>query len=243
MTSKTSQAGFTLIELLVVMVILGLLAALVVPNYVRQGEKSKLQTTRAQIELLGTALDMFRLDVGRYPSSQEGLDALRQRPSSVDRWDGPYLKKDIPRDSWGNAFVYRSPGEAAPYDLMSYGADGVAGGSGAVSLREVSLVHVTKRLLRVSLRHARTVPLPESGHERLEAYERALSQFLQDIEVSPDHVVLCLSRRTACVSRLMVPETARGSLNQVIDYEVERLLPFPREDIYYDYLVHEVTGG
>ena len=130
MANKTLQAGFTLIELLVVMVILGLLAALVVPNYIRQGEKSRLQTTRAQVELLGTALDMFRLDVGRYPSSQEGLEALRQRPSGLERWDGPYLKKELPRDAWGNAFVYRSPGDNAPYELLSYGADGVAGGTG-----------------------------------------------------------------------------------------------------------------
>ncbi len=112
----------------------------------------------------------------------------------------------------------------------------------AVGSREVSLVHLTKRALRVSLRHARTVPLPESGRERAEAYEQALHQFLRDIEVTPDRVVLCLSRRVACVSRLMVPETARGSLSQVIDYEVERLLPFPREDIYYDYLAYEAGG-
>lgn len=112
----------------------------------------------------------------------------------------------------------------------------------AIGSREVSLVHLTKRALRVSLRHAHTVPLPESGRERAEAYEQALNQFLRDIEVTPDRVVLCLSRRVACVSRLMVPETARGSLSQVIDYEVERLLPFPREDIYYDYLTYE-TGG
>lgn len=112
----------------------------------------------------------------------------------------------------------------------------------AVGSREVSLVHLTKRALRVSLRHARTVPLPESGRERAEAYEQALNQFLRDIEVTPDRVVLCLSRRVACVSRLMVPETARGSLSQVIDYEVERLLPFPREDIYYDYLAYEAGG-
>lgn len=130
MVNRTPQAGFTLIELLVVMVILGLLAALVVPNYVRQGEKSKWQATRAQVELMGAALDMFRLDVGRYPSSQEGLEALRQRPSGLDRWDGPYLKKEIPRDPWGSVYLYRSPGENAPYELMSYGADGVAGGSG-----------------------------------------------------------------------------------------------------------------
>jgi len=112
----------------------------------------------------------------------------------------------------------------------------------AVGSREVSLVHLTKRALRVSLRHARTMPLPESGRERAEAYEQALNQFLRDIEVTPDRVVLCLSRRVACVSRLMVPETARGSLSQVIDYEVERLLPFPREDIYYDYLAYEAGG-
>jgi len=130
MANKTPQAGFTLIELLVVMVILGLLAALVVPNYIRQGEKSKLQAARAQVELMGAALDMFRLDVGRYPTSQEGLEALRERPSGLDRWDGPYLKKEIPRDPWGTAYGYRSPGENAPYELQSYGADGVAGGSG-----------------------------------------------------------------------------------------------------------------
>lgn len=112
----------------------------------------------------------------------------------------------------------------------------------AVSTREVSLVHLAKRFFRVSLRHARTVALPESGHERMEALNAALTQFLQDIDVSPDQVVLCLSRRAACVSRLLVPETARGSLNQIIDYEVERLLPFPKEEIYYDYLTYE-TGG
>lgn len=124
------QAGFTLIELLVVMVILGLLAALVVPNYVRQGEKARIKAARVQIENLGAALDTFRLDIGRYPSSQEGLDALRERPSGLDRWDGPYLKKEIPKDPWGNTYMYRSPGEREPYELLSYGADGVAGGTG-----------------------------------------------------------------------------------------------------------------
>jgi general secretion pathway protein G len=124
------QAGFTLIELLVVMVILGLLAALVVPNYVRQGEKARIKAARVQIENLGAALDTFRLDIGRYPTSQEGLDALRERPTGVDRWDGPYLKKEIPKDPWGNSYVYRSPGDKEPYELFSYGADGVAGGAG-----------------------------------------------------------------------------------------------------------------
>jgi general secretion pathway protein G len=130
MTQENGQAGFTLIELLVVMVILGLLAALVVPNYVRQGEKARFKAARVQIESLGAALDTFRLDVGRYPTSQEGLDALRERPSGVDRWDGPYLKKEIPKDPWGNVYIYRSPGEKEPYEMFSYGADGVAGGAG-----------------------------------------------------------------------------------------------------------------
>ena len=130
MTKRNWQAGFTLIELLVVMVILGLLAALVVPNYIKQGDNARVKTTRAQIEMIGTALDTFRLDIGRYPNSQEGLSALRDHPSGVDRWDGPYLKKDVPKDGWGNPFIYRSPGERDPYELLSYGADGVAGGGG-----------------------------------------------------------------------------------------------------------------
>ena len=112
----------------------------------------------------------------------------------------------------------------------------------AVGVREVSFVHLAKRFFRISLLQVRTLPLPESGSERVEALSYALTQFLRDIEVTPDQVVLCLSRRVACVSRLMVPETARGSLRQIIDYEVERLLPFPKEEIYYDYLTYEASG-
>lgn len=112
----------------------------------------------------------------------------------------------------------------------------------AIGAREVGLVHMAKRFLRVSLRQIRTLPLPEAGRERLEALGAALTQFLRDIAVTPDQVVLSLSRRVACVSRLMVPETARGSLSQIIDYEVERLLPFPKEEIYYDYLTYEAGG-
>ena len=125
-----AAAGFSLIELLVVMVIIGLLAALVAPRFIRQEEKAKLKAARAQIELLGTALDTFRLDVGRYPTSQEGLEALRRQPGGVERWDGPYLKKDVPADPWGKPYVYHSPGEHGAYDLLSYGADGAPGGEG-----------------------------------------------------------------------------------------------------------------
>ncbi|MGE5303751.1 MAG: type II secretion system major pseudopilin GspG [Alphaproteobacteria bacterium] len=125
-----NSGGFTLIELIVVVVIIGLLAGLVLPQFIRQEEKAKLKTARAQIELLATALDTFRLDVGRYPTSEEGLQALRQKPGGLERWDGPYLKKDIPLDPWGKPYNYKSPGDHGPYDIISYGADGVSGGDG-----------------------------------------------------------------------------------------------------------------
>jgi general secretion pathway protein G len=123
-----AASGFTLVELLVVMVILGLLAALVVPSYLGRERKARAQAAKTQIELLGTALDTFRLDVGRYPSSQEGLEALRTAPGGIAGWDGPYLKKPVPMDPWGRNYVYASPGEHGEYDLYSYGADGAPGG-------------------------------------------------------------------------------------------------------------------
>jgi general secretion pathway protein G len=125
-----NQQGFTLIELLVVMIIIGLLAALVGPRFIRQEEKAKVRAAKAQIELLGTALDTFRLDVGRYPTSQEGLDSLLRPPGGLERWDGPYLKKELPEDPWGTAYAYRSPGQHGPYDILSYGADKAPGGEG-----------------------------------------------------------------------------------------------------------------
>lgn len=129
--SKNSQQGFTLIELVVVVAIIGLLAAFVAPQFIKQGEKAESQAAKAQIEALGVALDTFRLDVGRYPTSQEGLSALNQRPGGVERWDGPYLKKELPNDPWGNPYVYKSPGdEGRSYDIITYGVDKAPGGEG-----------------------------------------------------------------------------------------------------------------
>ncbi len=124
-----SQKGFTLIELMVVMIILGLLAALVAPKMFGRVGQAKQKAAAVQIELLGTALDSFRLDVGRYPSSSEGLEALIHMPSGVEQWNGAYLKKEeIPLDPWRNAYHYESPGSHGDYDLYSYGKDGTAGG-------------------------------------------------------------------------------------------------------------------
>jgi len=128
--SMRTASGFSLIEVMVVMVIIGLILALVGPTVFRQEAKAKSKAARAQIELLGTALDTLRLDVGRYPTSQEGLEALRRQPGGLERWDGPYLKKEVPKDPWNNSYVYKSPGEHGPYDILSYGADGVPGGDG-----------------------------------------------------------------------------------------------------------------
>jgi len=128
MRRRKLESGFTLVELLVVLVILGLLAALVVPNLIGNVGKAQIATTKTQIANLETALDSFRLDVGRYPNSQEGLHALVERPAGADRWDGPYLKKGVPLDGWEHPYVYKSPGDKGPYEIMSYGADGVAGG-------------------------------------------------------------------------------------------------------------------
>lgn len=124
------QEGFTLVELIVVVIIIGLLSGLVLPQFIRQSERATARAAKAQIELLGTALDTFRLDVGRYPTSQEGLQALTQKPGGVDRWDGPYLRKEVPNDPWGRPYIYKSPGDHGPYDILSYGADGVPGGEG-----------------------------------------------------------------------------------------------------------------
>jgi general secretion pathway protein G len=127
---KPNAAGFTLLELLVVIVIIGLLAAYVGPKYFSQLGKSEITVAKAQIESFEKALDTFRLDVGRYPTSEEGLNALVVKPASADKWNGPYLKKDVPADPWGHPYIYKAPGTKSEYDIVSYGRDGQPGGSG-----------------------------------------------------------------------------------------------------------------
>jgi len=124
-------AGFTLIELLVVLVILGLLASLVGPRVIKHLAESKTQTAMLQIEELSSALDVYRLEVGRYPSSDEGLMALVENPGNLPQWNGPYLrKKTIRKDPWGNDYKYVYPGENSEFDLYSLGADNSEGGEG-----------------------------------------------------------------------------------------------------------------
>ncbi len=129
--NKDKQQGFTLLEILVVLVILGLLASLVGPQVFKQLASSKTKTAALQIEELGAALDLYRLEVGSYPSTDEGLQALIEAPSGSPGWNGPYLKKKVIRDDpWGNAYVYKFPGDHGEYDLISYGADRKEGGDG-----------------------------------------------------------------------------------------------------------------
>lgn len=124
--------GFTLVELLVVIAILGLVMSLVGPQVMKQFADAKSDTAALQVTDLGASLDLFYLDVGRYPTTEEGLDALVAAPSGDSTWSGPYLKKDkVPKDPWGRAYVYRAPGEHGAYDLLSFGADGAPGGARA----------------------------------------------------------------------------------------------------------------
>lgn len=123
--------GFTLLELLVVIAIIGLLAAYVGPRYFAQIGKSETTTAKAQIDALSKALDTYRLDTGRFPTTEQGLNALVVAPGGLAKWNGPYLGKAVPADPWGRAYVYQAPGSGGrDYDVLSYGKDGVPGGSG-----------------------------------------------------------------------------------------------------------------
>lgn len=122
--------GFSLIELLIVMVILGLLAGLVGPKLFGKVDSSKQKAAKTQISLFESALDTYRLDNGKFPSTEQGLKALREKPEGAAKWKGPYLPKEIPMDPWGNAYVYRCPGEHGDFDIIAQGADNAPGGEG-----------------------------------------------------------------------------------------------------------------
>jgi general secretion pathway protein G len=130
MRSPSRRRGFTLLELLVVMVIIGLLAGYVGPKFFGQIGKSEVKAARAQIDALQKSLDQYRLDVGRYPSTEQGLAVLVTKPADEPKWQGPYLAKAVPKDPWGHDYQYRAPGEHGEYDLLSLGKDGRPGGEG-----------------------------------------------------------------------------------------------------------------
>jgi len=125
------DSGFTLIEMIVVILILGLLAGLVVPRLFKHATQAKMTVTRAQISAFETALGAYKLDTGNFPTSEQGLEALRTAPPGVSNWNGPYLPKEIPLDPWNRAYVYKFPGDHGDEpDIISYGADGQPGGEG-----------------------------------------------------------------------------------------------------------------
>ena len=128
------EEGFTLVEMLVVITIIGLIMGLIGPRVLNYLSESKVKAAKIQIQSFSSALDLFYLDAGRFPTAAEGLTALVQPPPGVAAWNGPYLKGgNVPSDPWKNPYLYRSPGEHGPYDIMSYGADGQEGGSGVAA--------------------------------------------------------------------------------------------------------------
>ncbi|MEO5765396.1 MAG: type II secretion system major pseudopilin GspG [Casimicrobiaceae bacterium] len=130
--SRNRMSGMTLIEILVVLVLIGIVLGIVGGNFIGRGEKAKADAAKIEISQIGQALDLFKLEVGRYPTSQEGLQALISAPPGIANWNGPYWKKTtLPKDPWGNEYRYSSPGQSGAYDIVSLGADGKEGGDGA----------------------------------------------------------------------------------------------------------------
>src|ERR1700727_1064591 len=139
---QTDQQGFTLVEMLVVITIIGLIMGLIGPRVLNYLSESKVKAAKIQLQSFGGALDLFYLDAGRFPSTSEGLAALVRPAPGVSAWNGPYLKGGhVPNDPWSHGYVYRSPGEHGPYDIVSYGADGQEGGSGVAA--DISLENLT----------------------------------------------------------------------------------------------------
>ncbi len=128
--NKKNKYGFTLIEIMIVVVIIGLLAALITPKLIGRVGESKQTAARAQMALLSTALELYKLDVGKYPAQGNGLGALLTNPGDTKNWKGPYIKKStVPKDPWGEEYLYRFPGEHGDFDIISYGGDGTSGGT------------------------------------------------------------------------------------------------------------------
>jgi general secretion pathway protein G len=131
---RKAEAGFTLVEMLVVIAIIGLIMGLVGPRVLSYLGESKVKAAKLQIESFASSLDLFYLDVGRYPTSSEGLGALADRPGNTAVWNGPYLKTDaVPLDPWGHTYIYRAPAEHGPYEIVSFGSDGQEGGTGTAA--------------------------------------------------------------------------------------------------------------
>jgi general secretion pathway protein G len=129
--SRSRVSGMTLIEILVVLVLIGIVLGVVGGNFIGRGEKAKADAAKIEIGQIGQALDLYKLEIGRYPNSQEGLQALVSAPPGVNNWNGPYWKKSqIPKDPWGNEYKYVQPGQHGAYDIISLGADGKEGGEG-----------------------------------------------------------------------------------------------------------------
>ena len=130
-TRPARERGMTLIEILVVLVLLAVIMSVVAGNYLGRGEKAKADAAKIEIGQISQTLDLYKLEIGRYPTTQEGLQALIAAPSGVSNWNGPYWKKQsVPKDPWGNEYKYTAPAASAPYEILSYGADGKEGGDG-----------------------------------------------------------------------------------------------------------------
>lgn len=140
--SRIGEEGFTLVEMLVVITIIGLIMGLIGPRVLNYLSESKVKAAKIQLQSFAGALDLFYLDAGRFPSTSEGLDALVHRTAGAAAWNGPYLKGgSVPHDPWNNAYIYQSPGEHGPYDILSHGSDGQEGGSGVAA--DISLEKMT----------------------------------------------------------------------------------------------------
>ena len=126
-----AETGMTLIEILVVLVLIGIVLGIVGGNFIGKGEKAKADAAKIEMGQIGQTLDLYKLEIGRYPTTQEGLQALIAAPAGVTNWNGPYWKKSsVPKDPWGNEYKYVSPAQSAPYEISSLGADGKEGGEG-----------------------------------------------------------------------------------------------------------------